>query len=541
MHDLSVEIDPWVDLNSSGVPIARGIMFKIDGKNSAFGPLFTSKPVASMLETVRLTLTKNKQNTQANIVLHSSLVTQNLSRDEMFQIDTKYFIIDKRKSTSLRKECKLDIHIGTNCKGTFWKTSPEPNAIKAAKKRLEVWLDLAQEYVQKHHKRKMEAQYDQERSALEANILAAMAQLEDVPNYATKLLLPVPPLLHPSPPPSPRQRDRLKERFTQQELMKPEMPLPSINQSHNFNHRHVHYSTDDKMIREEYMESYTHYDHSKQYTAWHDDDYEEVFIDGHWREQLPTDLGESMEVDKSESNNGSKQQRRHANTSQLDTAHARERQNSHNLEQSISMELVDMLVKPKTNFNLFDGQNIELKKEQKTQIEELQRTEEKVDSSKLDITEESKQDSSLLTKALQIIQLIIGVLMDITQATISFFQRHGSSTMIVVILFAVLWTIYYNIRINHQFASLSSELDRQTKDNRDQFALAKDLLTMTQNDYDSKAVRNKILSYMIENDKIIPSILRDDSEEIIGEGPSVKELIEMMEKELQDLRNNKNN
>jgi hypothetical protein len=541
VHDIGVEIDPWVDINVSGLPIARGIMYKIDNKKSSFGSLFTSKQVANVLETERIALTKNKQNTQSCIVLHSSLVTQNLARDEMFQVETKFFIIDTRKSTSLRKECKLEVQVGANCKGAFWKNSAEANAIKAAKKRLEVWLEIALKYIQRFHKWKMEARYDQERAALEANVISAMAKIENVPSSATKLLLPIPPLLHPSPPPSPRQRKRLEEMFSHEELMKPEMPLPSIARgTHNFNHRHMHYSTDDKRLKEEYIEGYTH--HEGKMPAWHDGEEEdEIFVNGSWREpSLPVKTTSDLNGSVPELN-GELRKRKGSSSSPTSPLspqdYQQKRRSSDSFVKDMSLELVDMLVQSKTDsYRLFDEPAPGIKKE------EVNPEQEKINETALaelapsQVKEEPKE-SVLMAQILQILQTVVGVLMELFSTGISLLQKHGVSAILVVTLFAVVWAVYYNIRINREYSALSAELAVQMRDSRAQFHLAQDILAMTEKEYDKHAVRQKILAYMIENDRVVPPVHQDETnfdELAAAEGPSLDELLDLMRKEIEE-------
>ncbi len=535
---MDIVIDEWVDVNVSGVPIARCVNYKVDSKHSALGSLF-SKPIANVIETERMALTKNKQNTQSCIVLHSSLTTQNLSRDEMFQVETKFFVVDTRKSTSLRKECKLEIFVGAHCKGAFWKNSAEANAIKAAKKRIETWLELAQKYVQKYHKRKMEARYDQERAALEANVIAAMAQIENVPTSVTKLLLPIPPLLHPSPPPSPRQRKRLQETYSHEELMKPEMPLPAIGRgTHNLNHRHMHFSTDDKRLKQEYIDGYTHHDVLQPVSAHWDDEDDEMFVDGHWIEPTAVEIDDTILLENVKP--------KHVSVSSPTTpAQAESKRHVRtNSESSIaSMELVDMLVQPKSDsFRLFE--------EPTPNAKPTEEVVPKIEDKKPEVILETKPEpvkveepishESKLQVVMEILQLVIGALMGAVSQGISFVQRHGATTIVYVTLFAVLWAVYYNIRINREFNNLTTELSKQTKDSRAQFKLAQEILSLTEKDYDSEAIRHKILEYMIENDKVVPPILTDELEgDEEPQGPTYEEMLHLVRQEIKEIQEKK--
>ncbi|KAL0483111.1 hypothetical protein AKO1_015000 [Acrasis kona] len=461
LHDLHVEIDEWNNVNHTGEAIARCVMYKLDQK-SEFGQLFT-KPMANMLQTDRLALTRNKSNNQTCMSLHSSIASQNLVPTEMFQIEIKYFIIDTRKSTSSRKECKLDVLVGANCRGAFFRTSAESSVIKAQKKRIELWLTMVRRCISDHHKTNMDIRYDQERLSLEASILAAMKKYEN-PQLTSTHLLPEPPLLNSSPPPSPRQRAKLKEMFTESELNKPEKPLPMLNtlnqqqqqqslpsrESGTFNHRYVKYSAggeSEAKFKNQFIQGY----------SWHDDSHVDVV-------NTPT-------------------------TPMMN-----------------NVELVDMLAnKNPTNHHLFDPDappkpltSSQDKKQPSPPAPLI------VPSSPAERAAEESGFKMALNLLFQYLQIIVGVLIEAVSVTLGYVRNNASSAIVFVVLFSVAWGVYYNVQLSRETNRLRSELKIRMEESSAQYALARELLKMTGDDqkYDYKSVHKKILMYLIKNNKM---------------------------------------
>jgi hypothetical protein len=202
--DIEVVIDKLVDFKP-GVPTVRCIKMKVD-QESAYAALLPPKTPTVLLETQRFMITRNKTNTQTFMIMHSSIASQTLSKDDMFQVECKIFIADRRKTNGIKKECMVQFFAGANCKAAFWRSSMEQTAIKATKKRINTWIKIAQERVEQYRAQKEKKRIEQIRANIEATMLSAIIHYEKqriTDTSMTQFLLPPAPNLSPSPPPSP--------------------------------------------------------------------------------------------------------------------------------------------------------------------------------------------------------------------------------------------------------------------------------------------------------------------------------------------------